>query len=171
MGRANHPGLSTGGSYGFSINGIGYVASGYVGGLSTVTEEVWSFNPANNTWTREADLPGSSRRFLASFSIAEKGYIGLGTNGINLNDVWEFNPSQTLSAGDANQLQITLYPNPSSKELRLNGLDSSIDYTIYSYAGEQVLRGKTNGEIDIEYLPQGSYFIILNNKKYVFTKV
>ena len=171
MARANHPGLSTGGSYGFSINGIGYVASGYVGGLSTVTEEVWSFNPANNTWTREADLPGSSRRFLAAFSIAEKGYIGLGTNGINLNDVWEFDPSQTLSVSEANQLQITLYPNPSSKELRLYGLHSMLDYTIYSYAGEHVLKGETNGEIDIEHLPQGNYFIILNNMKYVFTKV
>lgn len=169
--RANHPGLSTGGSYGFSINGIGYIASGYVGGLSTVTEEVWSFNPANNSWTREADLPGSSRRFFASFSIAEKGYIGLGTNGINLNDVWEYDPSQTLNTADNKPIDISLYPNPCSKELKINGIYDQLEYSIYSYTGEKVLGGETSGRIDVDHLPQGTYFILINNIKYVFTKV
>lgn len=169
--RATHPGLSTGGSYGFSINGIGYVASGYVGGLSTVTEEVWSFNPANNSWTREADLPGSSRRFLAAFSIADKGYIGLGTNGINLNDVWEYDPSQTLAETDVNPIKIIIYPNPSSEALMLNGLHTGLEYTIHSMSGEKVLTGETSGKINIDHLPTGNYFLLINNMKYVFTKV
>lgn len=169
--RANHPGLSSGGSYGFSLNGIGYIASGYVGGLSTVTEEVWSFNPANNAWTREADFPGSSRRFFASFTIAEKGYIGLGTNGINLNDVWVFDPSKTLQSSMENPSQILLYPNPCSEKLILYGLNKPVEFSIYSMFGETMLKGQTQGSIEIDWLPIGNYFVLINNRKYVFTKV
>ncbi|MFM7664481.1 MAG: Kelch repeat-containing protein, partial [Bacteroidota bacterium] len=115
--RASHPGLSTGGSYGFSLDGIGYVATGYVGGLATVTEEVWSFNPGSNSWNRVCDFPGSSRRFFAAFSIGTKGYLGLGTNGINLNDFWEFDPSITAGIDFQEVFQGMLYPNPATTDI------------------------------------------------------
>jgi len=168
--RANHPGLSNGGSYGFSINGIGYVTSGFVGGLSTVTEEVWSFNPASNAWTREADFPGSSRRFPAAFTIGNKGYFGLGTNGINLNDVWEFDPSNTLDVNNETSSSLSIYPNPCTDVVYLNGATKPYNYAIYSVSGNMVSKGYISGSIDVSFLASGSYIITIDNHPHALVK-
>lgn len=169
--RANHPGLSTGGSYGFSIDGIGYVCSGYVSGLSTVTEEVWSFNPASNSWTRVTDFPGSSRRFPVAFSIGNKGYFGTGTNGINLNDFWEYDPSITASIPESNSLPLLVYPNPAVNELIINEIVADeIPYQIINNSGEIVAQGRTQGIIPVGFLKQGIYVLSIKQSKHVFTK-
>ena len=112
--RANFPGASTGGSYGFSILQRGFVTCGYVGGLSTVTDQVWSFYPGTNSWQLELEFPGTSRRFPVAFAIHNRGYFGTGTNGINLNDFWQYNP--TINTADLSEnldVQWNIYPNPS----------------------------------------------------------
>lgn len=169
--RANHPGLSTGGSYGFCINGIGYVTSGYVGGLATVTEEVWSFNPATNTWTQVSHFLGSSRRFSVSFSIGNKGYVGTGTNGINLNDFWEFDPTKTLAVPSLENNEILLYPNPTYLTLGIIGLQSQTEYEIFSLTGKKIHSGVTQGEINMVDFHPGHYFILINGKTYAFSKI
>lgn len=168
--RANHPGLSTGGSYAFEIDGIGYVASGYVNGLSTVTEEVWSFNPGSNSWNRVCDFPGSSRRFFAAFSIGNKGYLGLGTNGINLNDFWEFDPSNTASIDTLDEFTGLAYPNPATTDVYVRHLTQIEPYLIYNLLGDCVDKGITEGKISVEKLPQGTYLLSINSTKHVFVK-
>ena len=88
-----------------------------------------------------------------------------------MNDVWEYDPSQTLNTADTKPIAISLYPNPCSKELKINGIHDQLEYSIYSYIGVKVLGGETSGRIDVDQLPQGTYFILINNIKYVFTKV
>lgn len=168
--RANHPGLSTGGSYAFEIDGIGYVATGYVNGLSTVTEEVWSFNPGSNSWTRVCDFPGSSRRFFSAFTLGGKGYIGMGTNGINLNDFWEFDPSITAGIQVYEELHGFLYPNPATTDIYVQNVLEETPYHIFSLMGECVDQGITKGNISVEKLPQGTYFLSINSSKHVFVK-
>lgn len=89
--RAAFPGTSTNGSVGVVHNNLGYIVSGYVGSLTTVTSEVWEFHPGNNTWTRVTDFPGTARRFSVGFTINNTAYLGTGTNGINMNDFWVMN--------------------------------------------------------------------------------
>ena len=168
--RANHPGLSTGGSYAFCINGIGYVTSGYVGALSTVTEEVWAFNPASNAWTRVEDFPGSSRRFPSAFTINDKGYFGTGTNGINLNDAWEYDPSQTAALNSISTLEISLYPNPCVSQLHVGGLTKPSPFVLYSALGERLEEGETSGLINVSLIPSGSYILLINQQVHVFYK-
>jgi N-acetylneuraminic acid mutarotase len=49
-----------------------------------------------DSWTRKADFPGASRRFPVSFTIGNKGYVGLGVNTNYLSDFWEYDqPSNT----------------------------------------------------------------------------
>ena len=168
--RANHPGMSTGGSYAFEIGGIGYVATGYVNGLSTVTEEVWSFNPGSNSWTRVCDFPGSSRRFFSAFTLSGKGYLGMGTNGINLNDFWEFDPSITASIEVQKGGHGLLFPNPAITEIFAQNVLEETPYQIYSLMGECVDQGITKGNISVEKLPQGTYLLSINSNKHVFVK-
>ncbi len=65
--------------------------------LSQKTNEWYEFNPASNTWTRKADLPGPGRNGAPSFVINGKGYVVTGQSGSgNLNDIWEYNPVNDL---------------------------------------------------------------------------
>ncbi|MFM7565632.1 MAG: T9SS type A sorting domain-containing protein, partial [Flavobacteriales bacterium] len=146
------------------------VATGYVGGLATVTEEVWSFNPGSNSWNRVCDFPGSSRRFFSAFTLGGKGYIGMGTNGINLNDFWEFDPSITASIDIQEGFQGILYPNPATTDIFVRNVLEETPYHIFSLMGECIDQGITQGNISIEKLPQGTYFLSINSSKHVFVK-
>jgi N-acetylneuraminic acid mutarotase len=140
--RATHPGQMTNGSSAFSIRDKGYVTCGFVGSLSTVTDEVWEFNPGNNTWTMVEEFPGTNRRFPVAFAINDLGYFGTGTNGINFNDFWQYNPSD-LGVDEQGDINFQLSPNPATEvfsvcldagfsiaskdvEMKLLGLDGKI---------------------------------------------
>lgn len=88
------------GAVGFSINGKGYVCSGYNG---SYTNDLWEYNPENNTWTQKADLPGDERAFAVGFAIEEKGYVATGKNATeNLNDLWEYSPTSNTWTSKVN---------------------------------------------------------------------
>jgi N-acetylneuraminic acid mutarotase len=109
--RAYFPGLSSGGSMSFTQYGKAYIVSGYDGGLSNLNSEVWEYDPMQNSWTQLSDFPGNSRRFACSFEIGDRVYCGIGTNGTNFNDFWEFDRYLDLEEMfDANQF--TTFPNP-----------------------------------------------------------
>ncbi len=83
-------------AYGFSLNNKIYVAGGYTGSVNK--KDFWEYDPATDTWTQKADVPGSSARTSAiAFAIGGKGYIGLGTEDLfshpSLKDLWEYDPS------------------------------------------------------------------------------
>jgi N-acetylneuraminic acid mutarotase len=143
--RANFPGLSSNGSSAFAINDKGYVTCGYVGGLSIVTDEVWEFNSGSNSWTLIGEFPGTSRRFPVAFSIEGKGYFGTGTNGINMNDFWQFNYNP-LGKDELvlDETTVQVYPNPVTDEVifAFNNIDYSklenCKLSIYNLQGELI---------------------------------
>ena len=174
--RASFPGIMSNGSSAFSIYDKGYVTCGYVGGLSTVTDEVWEFNPGNNTWTRVQDFPGTKRRFPVAFAIHNVGYFGTGTNGINFNDFWEYDPLKATSGLDdlaMNSVEMTLYPNPmvDNLSIELKGITESdlndLSVKIFSSDGREVYCENIGGlttHVDRNNLPQGVYFVTLIHK-------
>lgn len=81
----------------FSIGTKAYLTFGTTD--PPVTEGVynnfWEYNAGNNSWIQRTDVPGNQRRFSRSFSLGNKGYVGLGS-GDNFNEVhadfWEYTP-------------------------------------------------------------------------------
>lgn len=168
--RASFPGNSTGGSSGFAIQQRGYVTSGYVGTLGVVTEQVWSFHPATNTWKQEIDFPGTSRRFPVAWAIHDRGYFGTGTNGINLNDFWQFNPIDNTIGLEENAANFKIYPNPVVQFLTIEHTAistlESLEVQLLSMNGTRVLKlqlEEAQQKIDINWLPPGPYLLQMSS--------
>ncbi len=168
LSRASFPGNSSGGSSGFAIQQRGYVTSGYVGALAVVTEQVWSFHPATNSWKQEIDFPGTKRRFPVAWAIHDRGYIGTGTNGINLNDFWQFNPTDNTIDIEELVTDFNIYPNPivHSLTIKQNSYASPIemDVNIIQMNGSQVFRTQLDQQqtIDLSKLQPGAYLLQIN---------
>lgn len=85
---------------GFSINGIGYVATGVT--PDGHSRGVYAYNPASKTWKRKTDFPGSPRQKAVSFTIANRAYLATGSNaGIKgelstFKDLWEYVPTENV---------------------------------------------------------------------------
>ena len=166
--RAQFPGSMTNGSSAFTINGKGYFACGYVGGLSNVTDEVWEFNPATNTWIQFDEFLGSTRRFQVAFSIFNKGYVGTGTNGINFNDFWEFDPSFNFLSVESLSKSFdacNIYPNPVQSELNFSNVPDNLleksDIVIYDAFGKEVITAKLSNKISCSSLDPGYYTLTI----------
>jgi N-acetylneuraminic acid mutarotase len=169
--RADFPGASTGGSYGFSILQRGFVTCGYVGGLSTVTDQVWSFYPGTNSWHLEIAFPGITRRFPVAFAIHNRGYFGTGTNGINLNDFWQFNPTlNTSELSENEEIQWKIFPNPSTEFIDVE-LPSEFAFgeiaEVRNLSGQLIQRVELQGvitRINVSSLISGTYFLSVSNQ-------
>lgn len=167
--RTNFPGLCTNGSAGFSIEQRGYITCGYIGSLGNVTDQVWSFHPASNTWKQEIEFEGTSRRFPVAFAIHDRGYFGTGTNGINFNDFWQFNPTDNTIGLDNNELQFNIFPNPVSTALHIKSSilgSSSIKISIYNSLGKLVYRQTVADyqEIQLADWNAGIYLLRIENE-------
>ncbi|MCH2230353.1 MAG: hypothetical protein MK105_08410 [Crocinitomicaceae bacterium] len=82
---------------GFALNGRGYIGSGHNTNIDDDMDDFWEYNPALDTWVQIEDFLGISRRYMTSFVIANRAYTSMGTNGINFNDLWEYNPSYIVA--------------------------------------------------------------------------
>lgn len=73
----------------FVIENKAYVGSGNDGNYK---QDFYSFDPASNTWTPIADIPGA-RQYASAFSVNGKGYAGMGYDGNHKQDIYEYNPA------------------------------------------------------------------------------
>jgi N-acetylneuraminic acid mutarotase len=79
----------------FTIGNKGYVLTGdhTSNSQGNPSSDVWEYDPAGDTWTAKAAVPGVARENAFGFAIAGKGYIGGGyTGSTNLADFYEFDP-------------------------------------------------------------------------------
>ncbi len=61
-------------------------------------------------------------------------------------------------AHEFKESEVTLYPNPAQNTIHLTLSEISLNYSIYSNNGTIVTAGKTNGEVDISHLKNGTYY-------------
>ncbi len=85
------PGVARRAAVGFSLNGKGYVGTGYDG--DDELNDFYEFDPATNTWTQIASLPTSPRYGAVGFSINGKGYVGTGYDGSQQKDFYSYDPT------------------------------------------------------------------------------
>ncbi|CAN5621294.1 hypothetical protein BH11BAC1_BH11BAC1_24960 [soil metagenome] len=58
--------------------------------------DLYEYDPSNDTWTARANYPGVIRSSAVGFTIGSKGYVGLGNNNLinaNYSDFYEFDPT------------------------------------------------------------------------------
>ncbi|MDX1939499.1 MAG: hypothetical protein SFU99_03050 [Saprospiraceae bacterium] len=78
-------------SVGFSINGKGYIGTGYDGNW---LKDFYEYDPDTDTWTQVVSLKGAKREEAFAFVIDGKAYVGGGrNNGIYEYDFWAFDPA------------------------------------------------------------------------------
>lgn len=82
----------------FSANGLGYVATGSISGVSSNT---WEYDPLADDWTQKTSFEGSSRESAAAFSFGTYGYVLTGNSGSSyFDDIWVFHPNETENEDD-----------------------------------------------------------------------
>lgn len=137
----------------FFVNDKFYIACGYGQSFGDVTSEVWEFDPATYQWTQMQDFQGTSRRYTLGFSIGNKGYMCTGTNGTNMNDLWEFNPAVNGVDQLSGDITFTAFPNPVIDQItiqsdKMNGFEVQI----YDLTGKLITsRSTSNGSATIVY--------------------
>lgn len=76
---------------GFSLNGLGYIATGQSG----VSTDVWEYDPSTDTWDKKPDYEGTARQDAVSFSFSDKAFVLMGRSGsYYFDDHWEFRPEE-----------------------------------------------------------------------------
>lgn len=80
-------------SYGFALNGKGYIVTGAVGVQQISVDNFYEYNPSSDEWTALPDFP-SNRSFGIGTTLDGKAYFGFGYDNINdRNDLWVFDPN------------------------------------------------------------------------------
>lgn len=70
-----------------------------------------------------------------------------------------------LSAEDFSNVQVSIFPNPTSNSIQIIGLNSTESYTIHDVMGRTLLNGilPSNNTINLENFTIGNYFLKLSN--------
>lgn len=111
-------------------------------------------------WAHELGNPG---QYYLNCKVTDSNSCSASVNKIIYTD-------QFTSTEDAKNNGIGLYPNPAEDMLLINGIIEG-EYIIFNNEGKLVLKGTTNGSIDIEGLTQGLYILHLQGQTYKFMKV
>ena len=75
----------------FVIGGKGYVA---LGTRTTISADVWEYNPSLDSWQQMNSFEGSSREAAVGFALGDKGYISTGRSATyRFDDLWLFDPT------------------------------------------------------------------------------
>ncbi len=89
----------------FVINGFGYVVGGVVSS-PPYNKHLWMYDPTLNTWIQKTDFPGTGIYSGGSFSIGNKGYLGMGNtgsaNGPYTNSFYEYDAGDNAWTQKAN---------------------------------------------------------------------
>lgn len=95
-------------SYSFVIDGKGYIVGGDTfGDTGLFFNDVWEYDPNNDTWTQKKDAPFTARGDGSSEAVNGKGYVGLGAGLVNgkfhdFADWWEYTPKTDTWVQKAN---------------------------------------------------------------------
>jgi N-acetylneuraminic acid mutarotase len=78
---------------GFTIGGKGYICTG-TNGAGTYFNDLWMYDPGNNTWSAKAAFPGPGRVLAFAFSAGGNGFVGAGgDNQLFYADMYAYDPA------------------------------------------------------------------------------
>ncbi len=166
--RSNFPGGLRYEGTGFAIGNHGYMGGGY--GVAPQAT-FWRYDPATDSWSPIAPLPAGGRVETVTFSIGKYGFLATGWDGFNfLNDFWMYSPDSIIthiSSPSGNKTNtVNLYPNPASHSVFIHHDFSSVTAKIFDLSGRllnQHPRVISGTAINVEHLPQGTYFIRIDH--------
>ncbi len=128
---------------GFAVGGKLYVGSGQYLATGERLNNFWEFDPVTNQWKQINELPALERDDAIGFTIGNRGYLCTGTNGNNLQDLWEFNPVLATGVdGISSPIRVRIYPNPVIRDatIHIEGIDTNepLQLIIYDLNGNLV---------------------------------
>ena len=77
----------------------------------------------------------------------------------------------TAGVDDQNQLHITIYPNPTSEMVYIDGNYTQLKVVIYNFLGKEVLHKSITNSIDISHLENGIYILQLSDGVKIVTQI
>ncbi len=82
----------------FVINGLGYLATGDNGGL---TSSVWEYDPTTDLWQDKTPFEGAARNCAVGITVQNRGFVLLGkSSSLYFDDIWEFQPFAEYDEND-----------------------------------------------------------------------
>lgn len=149
--RAPFPGDHPFRPRGFTQYGYGFFIGGFQGNPSLLPweweKQVWRYDPATDSWDRIDDHPGTTRRWAVALNVHNRVFYGLGTNGTNFNDWWEFDMVADFEEVESD-ISINIYPNPTMDLLKITSADTKqFEVILYDLCGNQVCHSETKSGI------------------------
>jgi hypothetical protein len=143
--------------------------------LSILQDSLWVFTQNSQAYTYS--LADASP--VGVLRLDYKNYVGIRSTG-NLIDITGDNAPEILigtddgglltfsqsvisSIHESQKKQLTLYPNPTQSELRIQGTKGKIDYDIYDTSGRVLIQGSTENFINVQDLNPGVYHVLFHN--------
>ena len=68
------------------------------------------------------------------------------------------------------EVEVKLYPNPSTGMIKIEGLDKPFTYMVVNSIGKKVEWGLSINKIDLSMIPDGMYFVLINSSEKTFIK-
>ena len=169
--KAGLPGPPRSGPAAFAVGGKGYIACGTSWpNVLDVFTDCYEYDPVADSWKRIQDFPGQGRRFTVATCVNNRGYTCTGTNGINLNDLWEFNPSlvEGISASEE-KISCNIFPNPMRERatLQISPFKNDLRFSLFDISGKKLREQKPAGPsfcIERNDLPAGIYFYTITSE-------
>lgn len=176
---ADFPGLGRVAAVSFSINGKGYIGTGYDG--DNKLKDLWEYDPELDTWTQKDDFEGGPRYKAVGFSLGNYGYIGTGygDDSVDKIDFYRFDPTaapgsqwiKVQSIGGSKRRGATAFTN-NGKAYVCTGISNGTFLTdLWEYDPTADNWTKKNSLIEDDswtILRQNSSSLVLDNKGYVF---
>ncbi len=136
MQKATFPGTAPNNNIGLSQYGYGYYIGGYLG-WGDMYPEVWRYDPNLDLWEQLPDYPFNKRRWAVKAKIGERCYMGLGTNGTNFGDFWEFD--QFASTEEFSISNFKAYPTLAQDHINFESENfPNYEILVYNMMGQQV---------------------------------
>jgi N-acetylneuraminic acid mutarotase len=160
--RANFAGGNIYSCVGFTLDGIGYVGTGFCGNL---TDIMYRWDPVSDSWTQETDFPNGIRQFAVCCNINNRAFIGTGnsTGGNLYNDWWEFVPI-TTGVTNAEYVFPNVYLDHSSGQIIVKDALGTEQFDVMSIDGKLVLEGNLEKGNNILVIKgNGIYLVRMRN--------
>ena len=125
---------------------------------------------ALNNWYHLGGSTAPSQTYWCVEYLEQSNTVRYGTYG---RGIWDFDISEMVSSSDdlTADLDVSIYPNPSSSFINIKGVADNYMYEVYDLTGRLIMNGEIDNEssLDISLVKQGKFFIKLKSNEAIKT--